>query len=86
MERPANANSLKLVTINEEVRGKMSRKDLLADQKMKWISNAIIKSASPIAVAWSKLLNLEIHIQKRQASVGVEGDTMIPIAKKMNWN
>ena len=35
VERPSNANSLKLVTINEEVRSKMSRKDLLSDQKMK---------------------------------------------------
>ena len=80
VERPSNANSLKIVTINEEVRSKMSRKDMLADQKMKWISNAIIKSASPIAIAWSKLLNLQMHIQKRQNAVGVEGDAMIPIA------
>ena len=65
-KHPENCDSLKVVTINKEVKDKMSRADKIKDQRMKWLCNAAPYAAWPLASVWNQLLKIEFHIQQQQ--------------------
>ena len=48
---PENADILKRVVINEEIKKRMDRPELVVDQCMKWLSNAIVKCAQALSSA-----------------------------------
>ena len=73
-----NADILKRVVINDEIRKRMERPELVADQRMKWLSNAILKCAQPLSSAWAKLLNLQHIIQERSIPEGEPQSDELP--------
>ena len=83
--RPSNADALKLVDINPEVKKKMFKGDDISDQRMKWISNAAIRSAQPLSIAWSNLLKLEFVIKACQENE-IKTDAMIPLDAGQHFN
>ena len=74
--RPFNASALKNIEINPEVKKNLSHQDEHKDQRLKWLSNAILKSAQPLSMCYSKLLRLEFFI--KQANENHEEDALIP--------
>ena len=48
---PENADILKRVVINEEIKKRMDRPELVVDQCMKWLSNAFVKCAQALSSA-----------------------------------
>ena len=78
-ERPENCDALKVVTINKEVKDKMSRSDEIKDQRMKWICNAAPKAAWPLATVWNELLRIEFHLQQEQDPSSDVEDAKLPL-------
>ena len=81
-KRPANADALKIVSINEEVRKSMSRQDDIKDQRLKWLCCAIVKSVQPLTVAYATLTKLEHAIKRRADGYAPDQpapDAMIPL-------
>ena len=63
--RPKNCDSLVQVQINDEIKKLMDKPDQVVDQRLKWLSNGILKAAAPLATAWGQLLHLEFSIQQK---------------------
>ena len=77
-KRPKNCDALKYVEINPEIMRSINKQDIIDDQRMKWLSQAAIKSAQPLAAAWSNMSKLEFVIQQRQPASEEVTDAMIP--------
>ena len=93
--RPKNCDSLVNVEINDEIKKLMDKTDQVADQRLKWLSNGILKAAGPLATAWGQLLRLEFSIQQKDqnpddtADPDVEfdpQDAMIPLNHEEEMN
>ena len=61
--RLSNCTALEPVTINEKVQKLMTKSDTMKDQKLKWITTGLLKSAQPVTTAWAQLLKLEFHVR-----------------------
>ena len=53
-----------MVAINREVYKSLSKQEQARDRPMKLICTNIVKSAQPLAIAWSQLTKAECLIQK----------------------
>ena len=82
--RPENADALKVVTLNPEVKKKMQKPDEISDQRLKWLSTAAPKAAQPLVTAWSALSELEFEIQHDQEADQPVTDAFIPLKDDEN--
>ena len=64
-EFPRDCPPLKQVVINDEVKKKMDKQDLVSDQRLKWLSNGLLHAAGPLSSAWCQLMQLEFAIRGR---------------------
>ena len=60
---PKDCQPLKQIVINEEVKKKMDKQDIINDQCLKWLCNGLLHAAGPLSTAWAELMHLEFAIQ-----------------------
>ena len=71
-ERPSNCPSLKVVSINEEVKKTMTRRNHDKDKRMCYLCTAIPKAAQPLSSAWGALLRWEDEIDNSLTTVSLK--------------
>ena len=68
-KRPENCSSLKVVTINDEIKKSMSRKNHDKDKKMRYLCTALAKAGQPLATAWAKILRLNHDVKNAPMNI-----------------
>ena len=81
-ERPKNAEALKVIQLNPEIKKWMSRADDHKDQRMKWLATVAPKAAQPLARAWAQLCEVEFAMQQDQDAAATPTDALIPLNKE----
>ena len=82
--RPANADTQKPVLVNEEIFKKIGQPGRDADQPLRYLHNAIVKSASPIVTVWDQLLKAESTIQDLKQATDGQAILTLPDGSNLN--
>ena len=80
---PSNCEGLKVVAINREIYKSLSKQEQAWDRPMKLICTNIVKSAQPLAIAWSQVTKAECLIQKLDPS-NLEALVPLPDGSALN--